>query len=107
MDNYFRFFIWTVLQMACGLSVSANNELLDKRLLYYEPLHYDIDDLHLRHTQVGKSGDLLRVNFYAFNKNFSLELRRKDKIDHQASILHHKKEITTPDLSFVYTGKRY
>ncbi|XP_060588771.1 disintegrin and metalloproteinase domain-containing protein 10-like isoform X3 [Ruditapes philippinarum] len=85
-------------------TLSADNELLDKRLLYYEPLHYDIDDLHLRHSQVGKSGDLLRVNFYAFNRNFSLELRRKGQSNSNI-ILHHKKEITTPDLSFVYTGK--
>ncbi|XP_060574793.1 disintegrin and metalloproteinase domain-containing protein 10-like isoform X2 [Ruditapes philippinarum] len=84
--------------------VTGKEELLDKRLLYYEPLHYDIDDLHLLHTKSGKSGGLIRIKLNAFKRSFSLELRRSVQSTSNI-ILHHKKNTTTPDLSFVYTGK--
>lgn len=42
-------------------------------------------------------------NLFSYSRSFSLNLRRVPSSS--SIVLHHKKKSTTPDLSFVYTGK--
>ncbi|XP_053408228.1 disintegrin and metalloproteinase domain-containing protein 10-like [Mercenaria mercenaria] len=100
--RYFALISLTLCEiLTCAFT--EKHKLLDKRLLYYEPLDYDRDNLHLQHTVAGKLGDVVQFKFRAFNRNFSLELKRVPSTSN--IILHHKKKWSTPDLSFVYTGK--
>ncbi|XP_060573687.1 uncharacterized protein LOC132731509 [Ruditapes philippinarum] len=91
----------------CANYVAGKEELLDKRLLYYEPLNYDIDYLHLLHTKSGKPGSLIRIKLNAFKRNFSLELKRSVQSTSNI-ILHHKKKKPLHQIChFVYYWKGY
>lgn len=100
-----KFLVILLLLEVYQFGQSDSQKLLDKRLSYYEPLMYNRNDLHTRHLQITQSDDILHVHFQAFNKNFTLELKR-ESFSQSYITLHHKRKSTTADLSFIYTGKQ-